>query len=434
VKEFEDGIDDEVLAALDNDNNDTIDFLDEPEMEYVDADDDTDVATVATSLEDALAPIDMDIPELVDHTALEQIAGELDTAAVTNTISLPTVQPLGLDTFDIDMGGDAALRECNDMSNVIGQAAGIDTNTLSVDLLAQNDANGIRNVRLRQAQGQQASSVGPAFNEEMKDKWIELWSSGTNPSDGRISFRDWYQKMNKEYKIWMFKRLLEAEEQDITPRPQLFKVDYEATEKWVREMKAVANSAMRTGAFNSASALLGQQFESVLGTTTNVDNVAPFSDAGGIGVAIHHSTLQLSVSSTARENIFQPPTAAAVREIMPTNAKKRARKANEIDTVLLERQAKAKRVMELHDISPDSKDSSRRRCTACDKYYAFEFGGAKHLKKGVQHCPLADDVSDYNKHVEAQERELKERTKIKNNKYQQKKRQEQLESEVNSAP
>ena len=66
-----------------------------------------------------------------------------------------------------------------------------------------NDVNGIRNVRLRQAQAQQSSGVGPAFNEEMKAKWIELWSEGPNPSDGRVSVRDWYEKKKTKYMIWM---------------------------------------------------------------------------------------------------------------------------------------------------------------------------------------------------------------------------------------
>ncbi|KAL7535467.1 hypothetical protein ACHAXR_010412 [Thalassiosira sp. AJA248-18] len=127
MKKFEAGIDNDVLAALNNDNHATIDILDEPEMEsYVDVDDDTDVATVATSLDGfAPSPINMNIPESVDLVTLEQIAKELDTAAViTNTTSIPTAtaQPLG----NIDLEGSAALSlsECNDMSNLMGQAAG----------------------------------------------------------------------------------------------------------------------------------------------------------------------------------------------------------------------------------------------------------------------------------------------------------------------
>ena len=85
--------------------------------------------------------------------------------------------------------------------------------------------------------------IGPAFNDEMKEKWLELWSD-YHPIDGKISFRDWYNKSVKDNRKWMYKRLLDAEENIITPRPQLFDVTFEATKTGVGEMKAVANSTL----------------------------------------------------------------------------------------------------------------------------------------------------------------------------------------------
>ena len=61
-------------------------------------------------------------------------------------------------------------------------------------------------------------------------------------------------------------------------------------------------------------------------------------------------------------NVFNPPTTAAVSEMMPPK-KKRQKPTKAIDPVLAERQAvlaerraKAKATMELHNISADPKD------------------------------------------------------------------------------
>lgn len=365
MESLDKSINDEVLAAIESDTPNTVDTLDGPENEYVDADDNTDVATIlASSLADfASAPIDMDIPDSVDLETLGQIAEAIEATAVTHTAAMPTVPPLD----SLALESSAALQECNVMSNLMGQEAGIDTDALfgSIDLFEQNDSNERRNVSLRQAQGQQAAQVGPAFNDEMKEKWLELWSSGTNPSDGRISFRDWFTKKQKEYKLWMYKRLLEAEEKDITPRPQLVNVSYQATKKWVDEMKSVANSTLRTGTINAESALLVEQFDSFMSASTHADNVAPFADEGGIGVAIDRSTLQLNVTTTAaRENSFQPPTSDTVEAVMPARKKKPSKsKQKEIDPQLLLRQEKAKTKMDAHTppIQPDPKAGGKRR-------------------------------------------------------------------------
>ena len=370
---------------------------------------------------------------------LEQFGEELDSAAaVSNAISLPTTAR-ALDAMDIDMEMEhlPTLDECNEMSNAMGEAAGISNNTLSIDVLQQsNDVNGIRNVRLRQAQAQQSSGVGPAFNEEMKAKWIELWSEGPNPSDGRVSVRDWYEKKKTKYMIWMYGRLGEAEQQNITPRPQLLKVEWEPTLKWIQEMKVLANSAITNGTFSTDSALLVQQRDSIIGTTTNEDNVAPFSDEGGVGVAIPRSTLRLDVPSMVSENVFNPPTTAAVSEMMPPK-KKRQKPTKAIDPVLAERQAvlaerraKAKATMELHNISADPKDGKKRRCPICNKYITgFKFKGTYHIKK-IKYCPLVDDASQFHNH----EQLLKDMKREENSRYQRKKRQKQPESEDNSAP
>ena len=175
-----------------------------------------------------------------------------------------------------------ALEECNAMANAMGQSTGIDTDRLfsNINVLEQNDASDLRGVRRRQAQGQQTSKIGPAFNDE--------------------------------------------------------------------------------------SAVLGQQFESILTLTTDADNVEPFAREGGIGVGTNSSDLQLTVRATSgiQENSFVPPTSDIVRDVMPTTTKpqKKARKSAVVDPELERRKEKAELVMAEHGISPDQKGGNRRRC------------------------------------------------------------------------
>ena len=91
----------------------------------------------------------MDIPDTVDMATLEHISEHLNTAAVINTAAMPGLQD-ALGSLELD--GDAAMRECNDMADTMGQAAGIDTVSTfaGIDLLQHNDANPLRNVRTRQ--------------------------------------------------------------------------------------------------------------------------------------------------------------------------------------------------------------------------------------------------------------------------------------------
>jgi hypothetical protein len=418
VQDLEKSIDDDVMAALQNDNSDIVDILDEPDEELVDANDDNDTVTVLADDINLAAAIDTSIPESVDLNTLSQVAGELETAAVTNTISIPTTVPL--ETIQEESMG--ALEECNAMANAIGQSAGMDTDKLfsDINLLEQNDAHEIRNVRRRQAQGQQACKIGPAFNDEMLQKWLELWSDGTNPSDGKISFKDWYKEKAKEYRLWMYKQLMDAEENNISPRPQLFDVTFEATKAWVDEMKKVANSTLQAGAVNHESAVLGQQFESILNLTTAADNVEPFSSEGGIGVGTNRSDLRLTVRATSsiQENSFVPPTSDVVLEVMPTKRQKKARKAVVVDAELERRKEKAKSMMAQHNISPDAVDGKKKRCSVCHKYLSFEFQGAKHLKINVKFCPLADDRSIFDAHMQEQ----KSQRKVRNDRHQEKKR------------
>ncbi|KAL7533844.1 hypothetical protein ACHAXR_009080 [Thalassiosira sp. AJA248-18] len=408
---MEDEIDDAVLEALDADTHDTVDILDEPEMEYVDADDDTDVATVQTSLGDYTPDINLDIPDSVDAEALKRIGEEMDTEAVCNIASIPTVPaPLG----DMDLGFGDALAECNEMSDLMGQAAGMDTQALfgDIDLLSQNNANERRNVATRRArsQQQQGNDVGPGYNNEMETKWIELWGDGPNPLDG-VAFRTWYYDKKKLYRIWMLRTLLEAEQNNL-PAPPLHNITYDATKKWADKMKGLSNIALTTGALNAITGVLVQQFDSIMNASTEAENVGPFENDGGLGVAVDQSTLQLNVTSTASENQFRPPTSDAVKTMMPTKKRKAAIALKQVDLELQERQARARLLMEVHQIAADSKEGGKRRCTVCNKYFVFEFGDVPHMKKR-KFCPLADDHSIYHGHKESERLKQNERMKRK---------------------
>ena len=64
-----------------------------------------------------------------------------------NTAAMPGLQD-ALGSLELD--GDAAMRECNDMADIMGHAVGIDTVSTfaGIDLLQQNDANPLRSVRI----------------------------------------------------------------------------------------------------------------------------------------------------------------------------------------------------------------------------------------------------------------------------------------------
>ena len=223
---------------------------------------------------------------------------------------------------------------------------------------------------------QQVVAVGPAFNDAMKAKWIELWSTGANPGSGTIVFKNWYREKAKEYRIWMYQQLMNAVEQG-TQQPQLLDVSYQSVKDWVDEM--LSNTTLRAGTINSQSAELVQRVGVAMETAANDDNVAPFLVEGGIGVAFNRDSLQLSVSTGIRENVFVPPTSSTVRDIMPAPKSKKAKKVADVE--LQQRREKAQAMMALHDITADRKDGKKRRCLVCDKYVlGYSFGGASHVK------------------------------------------------------
>lgn len=427
---FEKGISDDVRNAIEEDSPATVDILDEDD-DVDPPDDSAEIVSIAPSLDDfAPHPIDMDIPDTVDMVTLEQISKHLDTAAVINTAAVPGPQD-ALGSLELD--ADAAMRECNDMADQMGQAAGIDTASTfaGINLLQQDDVNPLRNVRTRQAQVQQVLAVGPSFNDAMKAKWIELWSTGANPGNGTVVFKTWYEEKAKEYRIWMYQQLGNAVEQG-TRQPQLLDVSYQGVKEWVDEMKKLGNTTLRAGAINSESAELVQRVGAAMETSAKDDNVAPFVVPGGMGVALDRESLQLNVSTEISENVFEPPTSSMVKDIMPALASKKAKKGRVVDIELQQRRAKAQAKMALHGINADKMDGSKRRCGVCDKYFGFEFGDAKHVK-GIKFCPLVDDIKVYQNHLVTKKQREKEKRKIENrNTYENTKKKREREDNLNS--
>jgi len=427
---FEKSISDDVRNAIEEDSPDTVDILDEDD-DVDGLDDSAEIVSIAPSLDDfAPHPIDMDIPDTVDMATLEQISEHLDTAAVINTAAVPGLQE-ALGSLELD--SDAAMRECNDMADKMGQAAGIDTASTfaGINLLQQNDVNPLRNVRTRQAQVQQVLAVGPSFNDAMEAKWIELWSTGANPGNGTVVFKNWYEEKAKEYRIWMYKQLSNALEQG-TQQPQLLDVSYQGVKEWVDEMKKLGNTTLRAGAINSESAELVQRVGAAMETSANEDNVAPFVVPGGIGVAVDRESLQLNVSTGISENVFEPPTSSMVKDIMPAPASKKAKKERVVDIELQQRRAKAESTMALNGIVADKRGGSRRRCAVCDKYFDFSFGGAKHVKD-IKFCPLVDDIKVYRDHLAITQQRAKDKKKVGNKKtYENTKKKREREDNLNS--
>ncbi|KAL7492367.1 hypothetical protein ACHAWT_002552 [Skeletonema menzelii] len=401
-------VDDEALEQLDRTAVIELDDVDADvvaELDiYEDEEGDTDSDTAAAvTVNDEI--LDVDIPDSVDMDTFRHIVFQLDDA----------VDP-DFDGDDDDMSTNfgATLQECGDLTHQIAGSAGFDKEALYpdgvniMDNLQNVRANSRRNVGLRQRQSQQTNAAkAPDFTEQMKAKWIELWSTGANPSDNNISFSKWYTRVAKEYKAWKMQQLVNAAENG-EPVPQLFDVNYDTVKEWADRMKSITEGPLTHGAFNAESARLDDSFDSFISETTTADNVTPFEEEGGIGVAASKDDINLTIQ-VETPSVFEPPKSGDVAKLLPKRAQK---KATTIDEVFIARRAIAKRNLEAAGIDADEKVAGKKRCKVCDKYFqSFEFNGAMHLRNN-DFCPAADDPNFYHEHTEAKraaKREVKKK-------------------------
>jgi len=228
----------------------------------------------------------------------------------------------------------------------------------------------------------------------MKAKWIELWSAGANPSDNNIAFGKWYTRVATEYKVWKTQQLVSADEEG-GHVPQLFDVSHDTVKKWVGRMQTITEGPLTHGAFNADSARLGDNFDSFISEPSTEENVTPFEEEGGIGVAASKDDFELTIPVEAR-SVFEPPKTETVSKLLPKRANK---KAKQIDEALIARRAIAKRNLENAGIDADEKVGGKKRCNEyiLKYYHSFEFNGAKHLRNN-DFCPAANDHSIYHAH------------------------------------
>jgi len=380
---LEQKVDDNALEKLDRV---AVKELDDVDADIVaelfdDEEGDTDADTAAVTIDDAKT-LDIEIPDSVDMDTFQQIAFQLDDAVDSD------FEAGGVDEMMPDLG--ATLEECSKLSQQFGESAGFDMQALypegvnDMDNLQSVSANSRRNVGLRQRQNQQTNAAkAPDFTKEMKAKWIEIWSSSTNPSDGNIAFSKWYERAGTEYKVWKTTQLVDAEQKG-EPAPPLFDVDQNTVKEWVGRMKTINEGPLAQGAFNESSARLGENFDSFISGTNAEDNVTPFEEDGGIGVATGRDDLELAIP-VQTASVFPPPKTEAVLSLLPKRVK---RKGKVIDEELLARRIAAKRNLEEAKIEIDEKVSGKKRCNVCDKYYTFVFKEAQHLRN-KKFCPVA---------------------------------------------
>ena len=403
-KELEQKIDDEVLMELDDEVlKDIEEEVGEELLDY-DTEGDTDVDTSASVTDDAAVshPFDLDIsiPEEVGLDTLHMLASQFDDAADydydddgQDDMSIHTHSSTGL-----------TLHECATQAHQMGEESGFDMGALYNDgggtTLPQHDANASRNVALRQRQSQSASSaVSPDFNADMKEKWIEIWGKSANPSDGRVSLREWIKKSITDYRVWMYRKQIVAGDDGLAP-PCLYNVDYDSVKAWVEKMKTVGSRAAAEGAFDRTSLQLSESFDLHINSTEHSTHVAPFSQEGGIGIARSTSEFELSARSGDVEEVndFPPPTTSDVSKNMPPKPSKKRQKT--VDYELKARQEAARKKLDEANIPVDQKDKKKKRCNVCFKYYdSFIFEEVKHLRNS-NFCPVIDDRAIYDKLVE----------------------------------
>lgn len=408
VKEnLERKVDDEVLEKLDRTAVIELDEIDADIVANLDINEDeegdTDADTSAVTLDGDT--LNIDIPDSVDIDTFQQITFQLDDAVDSDFEG---------DNDEMPTNFGATMQDCSKLSNEMAASAGFDQEVLypdgvnNMDELQNVRANSRRNVGLRQRQSQQTNAAkAPDFTEQMKAKWIELWSTGPNPSDNNIPFAKWYTRVAKEYKAWKMQQLVNANENG-GPVPQLFDVNQDTVKEWVDRMKSITEGPLTHGAFNAESTRLDDSFDSFMSGTTTAENVTPFEEEGGIGVAASKDDIDLTIP-VKEASVFEPPKTAEVKELLP----KRARtKAKAIDEAFIARRAIAKRKLETAGIGADEKMAGKKRCKICDKYFhGFTFNGAMHLRNN-DFCPVADDPSIYHKHNEAKKaakREVKKK-------------------------
>ncbi|KAL7531651.1 hypothetical protein ACHAXR_006429 [Thalassiosira sp. AJA248-18] len=441
--EFENPYYPNVRAELDNLNSsigDIVDYDIEAAEEMIDdaatdaaADDAPSVATGPSTN----VPFMADIPDLVDFDTLEHLA-----FAFEQDLELTTTDILNLG-IDIDLdedviqNGTSSLADCLHNANQMAVDAGIDLDATGAgepDIFSDlQNVNRNRNVALRRAQNQKSPGATPDFNDEMKEKWLDIWADPQipQPRRGGTSYFQWYVKACSTYEKWRMTELSKAHEEGTTP-PPLYRVPFTEAKLWSVKMKEVSRLAYSTGVVNETTAELRTNLDVFIGQDSP-DDSAVFEDAGGIGVAVDIGTLNVHVSAASHgQHVFESPTnqevnAAMVEgvsgdadpellELLSRKSGNKRKRKSETDPELQCRIKVAAEHMKRRNISRDDKSSEKngQMCVVCGKFWDYELplDGGKILHRQIgrnrfRFCPLADDQSILKNYLIEQEEKKK---------------------------
>ena len=413
-KAFNEEVDDDVLdrleSGIDLELEDILDDDDDDEAGAeeggVSDEDDSDSSVDASYVEELGKPmLTQDIPESVGFNELSIIGGKLESDVGVTTRSNPFArqQPIKESTLNRALEGHVSFEECLNNSHTLAAAHGIDTErhgfgTVNIDTFtASAEVSGRRNAGARSLRSQGVKPTPPDFNPQMEDKFLEIWSSGSNPSRG-MSRRDWCMKAQTEYNVFRHREIANAQKEG-REVPPLFEVNSDGVTEWAEKMMKNSTSPLRAGAFNAETSELSNQLTSFAATSSPLRQL-------GLGDTVHSKDLSLTVATAATTSTFPSPTTAEVqRGLQEMSTKKRnitevpkPRKKKVPNEELLRRRNAASSTMNQHNIVQDPSDKSRRRCLVCFKYKGYCFGDIPHVKAPefkLDFCPLADDHSLY---------------------------------------
>ena len=429
-KVFNEEVDDDVLdrleSGIDLELEDILDEDDEEGAEEggVSDEDDSDSSVDASYVEELLKPmLTQDIPETVDFNELSIIGGKLESDVNVTTRSNPIAsqQPMKESTLNRALTQHASFEECLSNSHTLAAAHGIDTErhgfgAVNIDTFtASAEVSGRRNAGARSLRSQGVKPTPPDYNPQMEAKFLEIWSSGSNPSRG-MSKTKWCMKAQTEYNVFRHLEIAKAEKEG-REVPPLFEVNRDVVMEWAEKMMKNSTSPLRAGAFTAESSELNNQLASFAATTSPLRQL-------GLGDTVHSNDLSVTVATAATTPIFPSLTSAEVSrglqemsprkrssEEFPKQTKMKRRKKVPDDELVRRRNAASLMRIE-HNIDVDPPVSSRRRCKVCDKYRSFCFKSIPHVRSTEYEfyfCPLADDHSLYRAY-EAKLAEVKRET------------------------
>jgi len=243
----------------------------------------------------------------------------------------------------------------------------------------------------------------PDYNPQMRAKFLEIWSSGPNPSTS-MNMREWCRKAMTEYNMYRHLEIIQAEEEgrDVPP---LLEVNFDVVQEWAQKMKDISTMPLRAGAVDAESSELSNQLTSFAATSSPLRQL-------GLGDTVRSNELSVTVATAATATVFPSPTSAEVQrglqemstrkrspdEVPKQRRKKKQKKTKVPNAELVQRQKAASLMMGRHEIDADPADRLRRRCQVCFKYKGFCFGDIPHFRSSefkLDFCPLADDHSIY---------------------------------------